>query len=66
MNAADERGFTALRAAALAGNIGIAGLLIEQGADVNAANKNGDTALTFATKGGHTAIVEILRAAGAK
>ena len=41
-------------------------LLLEKGADVNATDKNGVTALGFAGAEGHTAIVEMLRAAGAK
>ena len=41
-------------------------LLLEKGADVNAAASDGSTALSLAKAKGHTAIVDMLRAAGAK
>ncbi len=70
-NARDEAtGITPLMDAAKAGNIEIARLLIDNGADVNAKDRNGRAVLHYAELGemiyGKTGIVKLLKAAGAK
>ena len=66
VNATDENGVTALMGAALSGHTDTARLLIDKGAQVNAADEQGRTALYAAKAQGHAAIVDMLRAAGAK
>ncbi len=51
----------ALRFAAFHGDLRLAELLIDAGADVSLKNENGHSALDYAKKAGHIAMVELLR-----
>ena len=63
VNAANERGYTALMMAALIGHSDtVTVLLAAPGLDVNAANGRGDTALALAEGHGHVEIASLLRA----
>ncbi len=63
--AQDERGTTALMRALYGRHLEIAGVLIEQGADVNARRKDGATVLWSASHAGRMDFVELLLAKGA-
>ena len=65
VNAADQRGGTALIRAADNAHTAVVERLLAAGANVNVANQQGNTALMLAAHNGHTAIVEQLLAAGA-
>lgn len=51
INNKEDNGFTPLMLAAMRGNIQVAALLLEKGADMNAVNKFGKTALQLAEEG---------------
>ena len=53
-------------AAAWDGHADTVRLLLDKGADPNVIGKDGSTALSLAQKLKHTAVMEMLRAAGAK
>jgi len=57
---------TALMHAAFQGDLEVVKLLLDKGADVSAKDNGGKTALMGASEMGHTAIVELLKANGAK
>jgi uncharacterized protein len=59
-NAVNHKGWSLLMLAAVEGNIEIAQLLIDKGADIAAMNLKGETALTIAQQKNHTAFVELL------
>jgi hypothetical protein len=61
----DWRGYTPLHDAALNGHIEIAGLLLQNGADVNAKNGRGLTPLNWAARNGHIDILHLLVQNGA-
>ena len=61
--ARQQGGWTALHAAAQHGDVEMAKLLIEWGADVTAANDEGKTAADLARERGHAAIVGMLATA---
>ncbi len=62
----NERGFTALHAAAFVGDVDIVQLLVDRGADIHdAQNKAGVTPLFPAIEENHRAAAELLIAAGA-
>lgn len=61
----DRDGNTPLHVAALAGACGIAEILLQKGADVDALGASGETALHCAARIGHLRLVELLLAAGA-
>lgn len=66
LNAQDpQMGFTPLTAAALQGQTEAAGLLVENGADVNGRNRDGNTPLHNAAFLGRIATVELLLSKGA-
>jgi ankyrin repeat protein len=65
-NMKGDYGITALMKAAGSGNLELVKLLIEKGADVNARNNDGKTALSLASALNRTAIVQYLKAHGAK
>ncbi|MEZ6085479.1 MAG: ankyrin repeat domain-containing protein [Phycisphaerae bacterium] len=50
-----------LRFAAFHGDLKLAKLLLDAGADTNLMNENGHTAFDYATKAGHTELAELLR-----
>jgi ankyrin repeat protein len=64
-NLANQNGWTLLMLAAVEGNVGIGGLLIEKGAAINARNNKGDSALILATHRGFSAFVDLLAHNGA-
>lgn len=64
-NERDEEGNTALLAALLRGDEGLARLLIGHGCDVNARNPGGTTALHLAAAGGRGELISLLLAKGA-
>jgi ankyrin repeat protein len=69
MNAANNRGETALQTAARQGSNAMVRALVELGADVNAIDKSGKTALDLVTQAGpnkHDDTAAILRELGAK
>ncbi len=51
----------ALRFAAFHGDLKLAKLLLDAGADAKSKNENGHTAFDYATKAGHTELAELLR-----
>lgn len=61
----DCDGNTPLHVAASAGACGIAEILLQKGADVDALGANGETALHCAARVGHVGLVALLLAAGA-
>ena len=73
-SAADQSGWNALMVAAEKGHFGVASLLVERGADINARNREGKTALMLACERnlfslapgyGHSAIIQLLLEKGA-
>ena len=54
-------GLTPLMQAAYEGHLGVAELLVDKGADVNAKDKVGWTALTCAACEGHLEVVKLLK-----
>jgi len=63
----DNKGKTALRYAAVSGNLDIVKYLVDNGADVNAKDNDGRTAYSsIASTDGYSDIVEYLNARGAK
>ena len=70
VDAADERGYTALVLAAQGGHVEAIEALVAQGAEVNVADKAGNTALMtavfFSLRGGHVKAIEALVAKGAE
>lgn len=56
--------WTALHIGARAGNLRVAKVLIQAGADVNARSRSGDTPLDFARQAGHLDVAELLAAHG--
>jgi ankyrin repeat protein len=65
VNSCDHRGNTALMAAGLWGNAGMADILLIRGADVNARRSDGVTALMVATMEGRVRVLRELLAHGA-
>ena len=62
-NARQQGGFTALAAAAHAGNVEMIDLILRAGGLPGIANDDGETPLTLAEAGGHLHAVERLRSA---
>ena len=65
-HAADDRGWTMLHQQALGGTAIGVGILLQHGADPNATATDGTTPLQLARSLGWSAVIEVLRAAGAK
>ena len=61
-----NRNYTALTLASKYGQVEVAKLFLEKGADVNAEEINGKTAQFQASKHGDTQVVDFLKARGAK
>jgi len=61
VNARDSLGNTPLHLAASQGALGIANLLIKNGAQIDAINLSGQTPLDLATSNGHTRVVKFLK-----
>ncbi len=59
-------GFAPIHEAAFLGRADLVQLLLDHGAEVNSRSDDGRTALSVAAKGKHTAVLELLRAKGAK
>ena len=57
---ADEFGYTQLHNEAIAGNLNLVNLLLENGADKNAQTKSGKTAAEFAENLGWSEIAKVL------
>ena len=57
---ADELGYTQLHHEAIAGNLNLVNLLLENGADKNARTKSGKTAAEFAENLGWSEIAKVL------
>jgi len=66
VNAKDQRGWTALMAAANSGHAEMVKLLLDKGADVSLKHAYGWTALSIAKGKGNKEIESLLRARGAK
>jgi uncharacterized protein len=66
INAADERGMTALMYAAVLGKDEAIAVLIAKGADTDAVDRNGMTAAMHAAYAGHDVALKKLEAAGAR
>ena len=58
---ADEFGYTQLHHEAIAGNLNLVNLLLENGADKNARTKSGKTAADFAENLGWSEIENVLK-----
>eukprot|EP00854_Cymbomonas_tetramitiformis_P028805 gene28805-35768_t len=65
VNGVDEAGWTALQAAAHAGQVGTVQVLLQAGATVDAVNQNWWTALHYGTKRGSYSVVHALLQGGA-
>ncbi|MBK8286045.1 MAG: ankyrin repeat domain-containing protein, partial [Ahniella sp.] len=61
-----DTGVQALHQAAANGHVGLVGLLLERGAQVDATDVDGASALVYAAYHGRTKVIEVLLAAGAK
>ena len=66
VDAADDKGRTALMRAALRGHAPVDEFLVEKGADVDKADNDGQTALTYACRGSSTEVARLLLQKGAK
>lgn len=64
VNAANNRGWTPLHAAAVRGHAEVAACLLQSGADVTRRNRAGRTPLQEAILNGRTAVAELLRRHG--
>jgi ankyrin repeat protein len=62
----NRNGATPLIVAAFEGNKEVIEQLLAKGADIDAKDNEGNTALSLASARGHTAVVELLKARGAK
>ncbi|XP_023347102.1 ankyrin-1 isoform X3 [Eurytemora carolleeae] len=60
----DDLGYTALHHAAIAGNVDVVSLLLEQGEAVDAKGQDGATPLRCAVQEGHTRVVAVLLSRG--
>jgi len=66
LNVKDQKGQTALMAAAYRGHTDCMKVLLDKGANVNIIDKAGKTALMYAREKNHTEIIEVLKQYGAK
>ncbi len=64
VNEPDETGLTPLMFAAQSGDLAMAELFIEKGADLFAENKSGRTAMMYAVGGGHIEMIKFLEKQG--
>ena len=58
-------GYTALHAAAEAGHLRLAQMMLDKGMNVNAHDSDGNSPLTYALKAGHKDMIALLRKYGA-
>ena len=66
INCCDEKGKSALMVASTLGDVGIVGLLLKKGAQVDLQDDRGETALMYASKEGHCEVVNMLLENGAQ